>query len=149
MIAFPFTAEVLSSQRNDIRQIQVVPFHPTIVHTFEARVEATTDVNHPRLRVTAKEIPGVAVEFAGEYDPHYLEQFGHRDLSDPGKVEAHLRNQFHCVFILQYGVRALALHRPVVERNKQRLRYAAQVLVNGLSGHAALSRVDSEKRLSP
>ncbi len=70
MIVSLLIADELPAQFDDIRKIQVVPLHLAVVHTFEARIESASDVNHYSVRVMAEEIPGVAVEFAGEYDPH-------------------------------------------------------------------------------
>jgi hypothetical protein len=75
MVARPFAADQLSSDLDDLRQIQVVPFHPAIIHTLEARIEAAPDVDDNRIRVATQEILGEAVEFAA-----------FQDHSDPAKI---------------------------------------------------------------
>ena len=68
MVARPFAADQLSAQLDDLRQIQVIPFHPAIVYPFKARVEAASDVDDNRIRVAAQESPGEAVELAAFQD---------------------------------------------------------------------------------
>jgi hypothetical protein len=60
-------------QRDDVRKIQVIPFHPAIVwllraDALKARIEAAPDMNHNRIWVAPQEILGKAVEFAGFQD---------------------------------------------------------------------------------
>ena len=134
MIAPPFIANQLPAQLDDVRQIQVIPLDLAVAlrDAVEARVEAAADVHHDRLRVTAEEIPGVAVHFAGEHDPHYLVRLGHRGLLDPvrvvadGSIRAQLLDQPHRFFILDQRVWALRFYRPVAKRDEQRFSDAAQ-----------------------
>src|SRR5512136_1166558 len=102
MIAPPFIANQLPAQLDDLRQIQVVPLDLAVAlrDALKARIEAAADMNHYRVRVARQEIPRVAVVLAGLHDPHYLEPLVHRDLPDPGEVEALLPDQSHGLLVL-------------------------------------------------
>ncbi len=129
MIAFPLVEDKFPAQLDDLRQIQVVPLHPAVAlrDTLEARIEATADVNHNRLRVAGQEIPRVAVEFPVAQDHCHLVLLVHMDLPDPVEVIAHLRDQRHGFLVFDQCIRALRFHRPDVERHEQRFSHATQV----------------------
>ena len=140
MIALHFAADKLPPQRDDIRQIQVVPLDLAIVHTLEARIEATPDMDNDCLRAASQEIPRVAVEFPVAEDQRHLFILGHLE-PDPGEVIAHLRDQRHGPLVFDQGVRALRFRRSDVERDEQRFSHAAQVLMR-IPRYAALLRVE-------
>ena len=114
MVASPGMAQESLAQGDDVRQIQVIPFHPGVVRRdpFETRVEAAPDVYDHGFGLTANKVPGVTVEFAREQVAHHVEQCGHPDLPDLGKVEARLRDQRHGFLVPDQGIRALRFQRP-------------------------------------
>jgi len=74
MVAGHFGKE-LPAQCDHVRQVQIVPFHPSVIHAGEAGVESASNVDYKPVGVFYQKGPRVAVELAHAQDRrHQVEQ---------------------------------------------------------------------------
>ncbi len=64
MVTRYLIADQFSPQFDHFRQVEVVPLDPAVIHPFEARIEAATDVDDNPRRVMGQELPRVVVQLS-------------------------------------------------------------------------------------
>jgi hypothetical protein len=117
--------EQLFAQLDNLRQIETVPVYLSVIDPLEAGVEPTAQVDDHAIEVLCQERPRQPVEL-----PHAQQEIDLFVLHPPdaGEVSVELTDQLHGLGISYQCIGALALHRPKIQWDQERLGDCVQVV---------------------